>query len=76
MVKVWFDGACPLCLREIALMRRLDRLGLAQEAIEAAAKLTPTNPEVGLEAGVIAVLAGRDEAARASWQSINTSSRH
>ncbi|WP_394727065.1 thiol-disulfide oxidoreductase DCC family protein [Altererythrobacter sp. GH1-8] len=22
---VWFDGACPLCLREIALMRRLDR---------------------------------------------------
>jgi predicted DCC family thiol-disulfide oxidoreductase YuxK len=24
---VWFDGACPLCLREIALMRRLDRSG-------------------------------------------------
>ena len=24
-VLVWFDGACPLCLREIALMRRLDR---------------------------------------------------
>ncbi|MBU4433081.1 MAG: DUF393 domain-containing protein, partial [Alphaproteobacteria bacterium] len=24
-VIVWFDGACPLCLREIALMRRLDR---------------------------------------------------
>lgn len=24
-VTVWFDGACPLCLREIALMRRLDR---------------------------------------------------
>ncbi|MEE1877476.1 thiol-disulfide oxidoreductase DCC family protein [Altererythrobacter litoralis] len=22
---VWYDGACPLCLREIALMRRLDR---------------------------------------------------
>ena len=27
MVKVWFDGACPLCTREIALMRRLDRRG-------------------------------------------------
>ena len=26
-VKVWFDGACPLCNREIALMRRLDRRG-------------------------------------------------
>ena len=22
---VWFDGACPLCTREIALMRKLDR---------------------------------------------------
>jgi predicted DCC family thiol-disulfide oxidoreductase YuxK len=26
-VTVWFDGDCPLCLREIALMRRLDRRG-------------------------------------------------
>lgn len=26
-VKVWFDGACPLCVREIAAMRRLDRKG-------------------------------------------------
>jgi predicted DCC family thiol-disulfide oxidoreductase YuxK len=24
-VLVWFDGACPLCVREIAWMRRLDR---------------------------------------------------
>jgi len=24
---VWYDGACPLCLREIAWMRRLDRKG-------------------------------------------------
>jgi predicted DCC family thiol-disulfide oxidoreductase YuxK len=26
-VTVWFDGACPLCTREIALKRRLDRRG-------------------------------------------------
>jgi predicted DCC family thiol-disulfide oxidoreductase YuxK len=24
---VWHDGACPLCQREIAVMRRLDRRG-------------------------------------------------
>ena len=24
---VWYDGACPLCQREIALLRRLDRAG-------------------------------------------------
>lgn len=23
-ITVWYDGACPLCLREIAVMRRLD----------------------------------------------------
>jgi predicted DCC family thiol-disulfide oxidoreductase YuxK len=26
-VTVWFDGACPLCVREISLMRRLDKRG-------------------------------------------------
>lgn len=26
-VTVWYDGACPLCQREIAVMRRLDRHG-------------------------------------------------
>lgn len=27
LVTVWFDGDCPLCAREIAIMRRLDRNG-------------------------------------------------
>jgi tetratricopeptide (TPR) repeat protein len=57
-------------LLKATLLRRLERLGEAQTAIEAAARLAPTNPEIGLEAGVIAVLAGRDEAARQSWQSV------
>lgn len=26
-VTVWFDGGCPLCVREISLMRRLDQRG-------------------------------------------------
>jgi len=26
-VTVWHDGACPLCAREVALIRRLDRAG-------------------------------------------------
>ena len=26
-VTVWFDSQCPLCVREIALMKRLDRRG-------------------------------------------------
>lgn len=26
-VTVWFDSSCPLCQREISLMRRLDRRG-------------------------------------------------
>jgi len=57
-------------LLKATLLRRLDRLAEAQTAIERAALLTPGNAEIGLEAGVIAVLSGRDDAARASWQSV------
>jgi tetratricopeptide (TPR) repeat protein len=61
-------------LLKATLLRRLDRLAEAQSAIERAAILAPgadgAGPEIGLEAGVIAVLGGRDAAARASWQSV------
>jgi predicted DCC family thiol-disulfide oxidoreductase YuxK len=38
-VTVWHDGACPLCQREIALMRRLDSRG-AIEFVDAASPAT------------------------------------
>jgi predicted DCC family thiol-disulfide oxidoreductase YuxK len=45
LLTVWFDGACPLCLREIAIMRRLDRRGaIAFIDIGAADAACPIDP--------------------------------
>jgi tetratricopeptide (TPR) repeat protein len=57
-------------LLSATLSRRQGKLAEAQTQIERAAALAPKDPEIGLEAGVIAVLGGRDEAARRSWQSV------
>jgi len=57
-------------LLSATLARRMDALDDAQRFIEQAALLSPTDPEIGLEAGVIAVLSGRDDAARKSWSSV------
>lgn len=57
-------------LLSATLSRRMNKLPEAQAQIEKAAALVPADPEIGLEAGVIAVLAGRSEAARRSWQSV------
>ena len=57
-------------LLSATLARRMEDLAGAQQFIETAATLAPLDPAVGLEAGVIAVLAGRDDAARASWNSV------
>jgi tetratricopeptide (TPR) repeat protein len=57
-------------LLSATLSRRTNKLGEAQAQIEKAATLLPVDPEIGLEAGVIAVLSGHDEAARKSWQSV------
>lgn len=57
-------------LLSATLARRMDALDDAQRFIEEAALLAPTDPEIGLEAGVIAVLSGRDDAARKSWTSV------
>lgn len=52
------------------LSRRQGHLAEAQTQIERAAELRPVDPAIGLEAGVIAVLAARPDAARKSWQSV------
>lgn len=59
-------------LLSATLSRRQGDLAAAQGQIEKAAELLPIDPEIGLEAGVIAMLLGRDEAARKSWQSVIT----
>jgi tetratricopeptide (TPR) repeat protein len=59
-------------LLSATLSRRQNKLTEAQAQIETAAQLDPVDPAIGLEAGVIAVLSGRDEAARRSWQSVIT----
>lgn len=57
-------------LLSATLLRRMERLDEAQLQIEEAARLAPLDPAVGLEAGVIAILGGREAAARASWLSV------
>lgn len=56
-------------LLSATLSRRQGKLPEAQAQIERAAELFPVDPEIGLEAGVIAMLAGREDAARKSWES-------
>ena len=56
-------------LLSATLARRTDDLARAQSFIQRAAALDPLDPAIALEAGVIAVLGGREDAARKSWQS-------
>lgn len=56
-------------LLSATLSRRQGKLTAAQAQIATAADLAPRDPEIGLEAGVIAMLAGNEAAARKSWQS-------
>lgn len=57
-------------LLSATLSRRLGKLAEAQAQISEAARLDPFNPEIGMEAGVIAILDGREDAARKSWKSV------
>lgn len=57
-------------LLSATLARREGRLADAQAYIEKAVELNPVDLQTGLEAGVIAMLAGHEDAARKSWQSV------
>jgi Flp pilus assembly protein TadD len=57
-------------LLSATLSRRQGKLAEAQAEIETGAALAPADPAIGLEAGVIAALSGRDEAARQSFNSV------
>lgn len=64
------DAQSPLTwLLSATLARRLGKLDEAQGFIEIAAALSPNYAETALEAGVIAMLQGRQDAAQASWRS-------
>ena len=63
-------GDSDVWLLSATLYRRAGQLALAQQHIEKAAAITALDPAIGLEAGVIVQLAGREAAARKSWQSV------
>lgn len=61
-------------LLSATLSRRQDKLGVARTQIEKALNLAPQDPEIGLEAGVIARLSGDVEGARQRWTTVATTS--
>lgn len=63
-------GDAATWLISARLARMQNRLEEAQTRIESAATLDAADPAIGLEAGVIAALGGRDEAARQSFKSV------
>lgn len=63
-------GDAGVFLLSATLARRNHDLSAAQTWIETAAGLDQHDPAIGLEAGVIAVLAGHEAAARKSWNSV------
>jgi tetratricopeptide (TPR) repeat protein len=57
-------------LLSATLARRMGDLTEAQRMVERAAEIDPRDPAIGLEAGIIAALGGRVDAARKSFESV------
>ncbi len=63
-------GDAHTWLLSATLARRQGDLATAQTQIERAVTIDPRDPAIGLEAGVVAALGGRDDAARQSFASV------
>ncbi|MFK8251814.1 thiol-disulfide oxidoreductase DCC family protein [Ancylobacter terrae] len=71
-VTVWYDSACPLCRREIALMQRLDRRGrIAFVDIHAARPVNPVALLARLLAREDGELRSGAAACAAMWRQIS-----
>src|SRR5690606_20562079 len=57
-------------LLSATLARRLEKLDEARKYIETAAALAPDYAETALEAGVVAMLSGDEDAARKNWSTV------
>lgn len=69
-IRETLPGNLEVWLNSAVVARSQNNLEEAQQMIERAAELAPVDLSVGLEAGRIAWVAGRDDAARKSWQSV------
>ena len=72
---VWHDGGCPLCRREIALMRRLDRRGAIEfvdvtQAKSAACPIAPADLLARFHASEDGQLLSGAAAFAAMWRAI------
>ena len=65
-----FPGNADIWVHSAVAARRMGNLPEAQRLIEEADVFAPANPGVGLEAGTIAWVAGQEDAALKSWQSV------
>ena len=72
---VWHDGGCPLCRREIALMRRLDRCGAIEfvdvtQTTSAACPIAPADLLARFHASEDGQLLSGAAAFAAMWRAI------
>ena len=74
-VTVWYDGECPLCLREIGLMRRLDTRGAIEFIDVHGGKDCPLDPAELLERAYVMFLRYRPRLQRLAGSNVQPDGR-